>query len=140
MPSLISGAPLPRVYLHDGNFRRLGQLVSAANVTRGCFHCVPQPFDTALFSVSIDDPLLDAIPCDDPFGRTVVIESSAYPHPWVGKVTGVVGDEIGGTVALTARGWEAILGERYLHASHVFDGGAGACFREIIGALRCWRM
>lgn len=110
----------PRVYLHDGLMRRIGQIVSAEAVARS--YAIMQP-GAATFVVSYDDALYNE--CDPELARGVVIESTAYPYPWVGVITDVDFPAGADTARFMARSRDGVLSERLLPADFVVRGAAG---------------
>lgn len=128
-------AGVPRVTLYDGNLNVIGQLATVFGVNRAYRHTVPQSVDVARIDVSRDDVLLDQLlRIDDALGRVVVIESNAYPLPWVGILESLEGDEDSGALRCVARGFEAILAQRYLSPDTTVTGNAGSIFTRLIGA------
>lgn len=118
---------VPRVYLHDGAGRRIGQFSSARNIDRSYLLMEPA---SARLSIASNDSLITEI--DPRLGRFVVIESEAYATPWVGKLTVPNGSKSSEEITLICRSMDAVLSQRFLNAS--YSGTGGAVFKSIIDA------
>ncbi len=125
----------PRVFLHDGNFTRLGQLTTATQIQRGYKHLTPQQVNTASVQIAINDPLLPDLVRNDGLGRVLVIESDGYPVPWVGVVGEPDGDVGAGVMQIPAKGWGRILNDRRFGAGDGFTGTPGSVFAAMIDRL-----
>ena len=128
MVSDYSYAPA-RVYVHDGQGRRLVELVDAIGNRTYRTMEVSQ----AIYQIPETDPQLAV--CDPTLGRILVIESTLYPTVWAGPITQLAGRPASGEMTITARGYEAILQERYLPTDFTIDGSAGAVFRGAWAAM-----
>ena len=116
---------VPRVYLHDGAGRRIGQFSTAYNVDRA--YLIMEPA-SARFMITTDDPLADEI--DPRQGRYVVIDSDAYPYPWVGKLTQPNWTRASETITIICRSADAILTQRFINGT--YSGAAGAVFTQLV--------
>lgn len=119
-----------RVLLYDGSFRRLGQLTTATSINRSYRM---ESHGQASITIAVDDPLIGETSSLE--GRIVVIESTVYPVPWVGKLTGRRGDRASGTVTLEADSFDAILDERALPRGYSTSGSAGGELARIISTV-----
>lgn len=119
-----------RVYLHDGSFRRIGQLTTATSINRS--YRVDGGHGQASVELAVDDPLI-ARTKDQ--GNVLVIESSVYPEPWVGKIIRRRGSRAAGIVSLEAKSFDAILDERILPTGFTTTGSAGGEMARIIATV-----
>lgn len=119
----------PRVYLHDGAGVRKAEITTALNIERGYEIMSPA---TARFTVSTDEPELANLNLDPRSGRIVVIESTLYPYPWLGKLTVPRGQRGSETVQVSARAYDAVLSQRFVAGT--FAGSAGSVFTQLIEA------
>jgi len=142
-PGIATSVPqqgtLPRVFIHDGAGRRLGQVTTARDVDRSYLLMEPA---SARFICATDDPLLADM--DPRQGRIVVIEGY-YPYPWVGKMTVPSGNRAAEEVTVMCRSFDAVLTERFIPHQQpdpedgmTHRGSAGSVFQKIVeetGAL-----
>jgi hypothetical protein len=124
----VPASQIPRVSLHDGNGRRLGALTTAESINRS--HSVDRQ-DRAVVTIALTDPLVGA--CDPLEGRILAVESSAYPVPWVGKITEWRGDR--SRVELIARSYDGILKQRFLPAIYRTRLTAGEEMARILSTV-----
>jgi hypothetical protein len=116
---------LPRVFLHDGAGRRIGQVVTARSIDRSYLLMEPA---SARFLMADDDPLVEQI--DPRQGRFVVIESEQFPYPWVGKITSPDWDRNQREITVICRSADAILTQR--HVGSTYSGSAGTVFKRMV--------
>ncbi len=116
-----------QVHLHDSLGERLGTLVTASSVNRAW--TIMQPSQGEV-TVSLDDPLLSELWPE--LGRAVVIESDAYPHPWVGVLSSVTDDHLNGQVRLELQSLDTLLRDRFLPETAQFSNSAGEVFRQVL--------
>lgn len=120
----------PRVYIHDGaTLARIGQLTAVADINRS--FTLREHARAASFTVGMDDPALGLTSVFD--ANVVVIESSEYPYPYAGRIVEREGNAT--SVAISADGYEAILGERKLPSDFTTPADAGTAFRAILAAI-----
>lgn len=120
----------PTVHLHRGFGPRLGTLTSVSGVNRVWNLMQTSPGSV---TVALDDPLVRE--CDPREGNAVVVESAAYPHPWVGLITRLDRSPRDGTAQLALVSAEAVLQHRYLPATADYTRtprSAAAVFADII--------
>ncbi|MGE3857278.1 MAG: hypothetical protein AB7G21_10025 [Dehalococcoidia bacterium] len=121
------------VHLHRGFGPRLGTLTSVSGVNRVWNLMQTSP---GAVTVALDDPLV--LECDPRAGNAVVIESPAYPHPWVGAITRLDRSKRDGTARLTLVSAEAVLQHRYLPSTSDYTAQqrtAAAVFADIIQTI-----
>jgi len=107
----------PRVYVHAASFTRLGRLSMVSKVNRS--YTIDNR-DVATFTVSLDDPLIqDMRPS---VGRLIVIESSSYTDPWVGKLVSVSGGGKDRMVSCKAKGYASTFDHRLVGPSFTSVG------------------
>jgi hypothetical protein len=116
-----------RVYLHDGTLRRVGQLSTAEGVNRS-YVLGGQGVATVTVSPT-DDLIADA---DPRLGRILVIESTIYPEPWVGKLTEARMSGGRDAVQLRAVGFDRVLEQRILGAGSTFKATAPSVVEQIL--------
>ena len=121
----VPASQIPRVYLHDGNGRRLGQLTTAESINRSYSL---DKLDRAIVRIALSDPLVEV--CDPLSGRILVIESAHYPLPWAGKVIEWSGDHE--RVELVCRSYDGILRQRFLPSGYRTNSTAGEEMRRIV--------
>ena len=124
----MSDFPVPRAYLHDGDGARICELNAA--VLRS-FRTGEMSTASALISET-DEALLNA---DPRLGRILVIESTIYPLIWAGPVVSLEGAPFTGTVTISARSYESILGERYLPSGYALTMSAGGQFTALLSEV-----
>lgn len=120
----------PRVYLHDANGKRIGELTSAENINRA-FRTMAT--SRATVTVAETDPLVAQL--DPRRGRILVIESADYPLAWAGKLVDTSGQPGSGTVRLDARSLDTVFTERNLPASTSVSGTADSVVRELLSTI-----
>lgn len=117
----------PRVYIHDASFKRLGRLSHVSSISRSF---TLDNKDVAAFTVGYDEPLYrDLRPA---LGRVIVIESSSFPMPWVGKLVSVKGDRSKRTVACSSKGYASIFDNRVLGPSFTGSGTASSVISQAL--------
>lgn len=117
----------PRVFLHDSSFTRLGRLSNAANVSRSY---TIDSRDVATMDVGFDEPLLYEL--RPALGRVIVIESSSYALPWVGKIVAIKGDQARRTLTVNAKGYSSIFDNRILGPQFTARGAADSIINQAL--------
>lgn len=120
-------ALLPRVYLHDGAFVRIGEITTVGTLDR-TFLLGEE--SVCQFTVSPSDPLFGEI--QPTRGRVLVVESPLYPLLWVGKVVQARRGQDRGAVTVTARSYDRILSERVLGASATYTRGCSEAIMRVL--------
>lgn len=126
---------VPRVFLHRGDFVRLGRLRTATSVNRSYAHATPQQLNETTVFIALTDSLMGEVLNRDRLGRLLVIESDAYPIPWVGIITDAEGNEDTGEMQIQASGWGLILRQRLFGAIDGFTGTPGNVFLALLDRL-----
>lgn len=123
----------PRLYIHDGDsLERIAQLTRVHSINRS--FALREHVRQAQFTILRSDPsYLDTA---TRYAHVIVIESTEYPIPWVGRIVERERAEDGAAATVTADSYEAILGERYLPFD--FDTratGTAEAFRRILATV-----
>lgn len=114
----------PRVYLHDGGGVRIGQFATAYNIDRSFTIMEPA---SARFQIARDDQQM--VKVNPLLGMFVVIESTQYPFPWVGKMT-VPSWTRDGTCTVLCRSMDALLTQRFITGT--YSGSPGEVFKRMV--------
>lgn len=83
----------------------------------------------ATFALAESDDMTGLDPRERPL---VAFESEVYPLPWVGEVVDMTGRPAAGEVEFSARGFEALLGERLLPTTFTLRGTAGSMIERLV--------
>lgn len=128
-PEATETPSLARAYLHDAGGARIAQFSTSADIQRSYLR---GDAGAASLLVALDDP---ALPETDPLrGRLLVIESDAYPLPWVGFVSGRSGGR-GGSVEVRADEYVSILSTRHTSEALAVSGAPYDAMRAVIDGL-----
>lgn len=125
---MVEYAP-PRVYVHDGDGRRLCELVEATG--KRSFGTMQVQRATCVIAET--DPNLEH--SDPGQGRFLVIESSLYGLTWAGPLVKITGGPVSGTIQLEARSYESVVQERFLPTGFTASGASGSVFTQLWEAV-----
>lgn len=126
----------PRLYLHDGAGRRIGNQPAYSFVTGRGYHA--GRIDHARFGFAAlladgrPDPALGSLRRGPIY---VVIESEAYPVPWVGFLTDITPDPDSGVIDGQARSLEGLLAARLLPESFSVTGDSAQSVRHVLNEV-----
>lgn len=118
---------LPRVFLHDGALRRIGEVTTLGALDRSYLLGEESVCQT---TVSPEDPLFAEL--QPTKGRILVVESPLYPLLWVGKVTQARRGAERGAVTVTARSYDRILSERVLGPQATYTRGCSEAILRVL--------
>lgn len=122
----------PRVYIHDGaTLYRVAQLTAVTDINRA--YSLRDRNRSAQFTVALDDAALSYT--NPRYGHVIVIESTEYPLPWVGRIIERQGNRADRTVTVAADQYDAILNERILPTEFTTTTSSDDAFRQIIARI-----
>lgn len=122
----------PRVYLHNGaTLQRIAQLTRVKDINRS--FSLRDRVHTGSFTIGRSDPAYELT--SEHYAHVIVIESTEYPYPWVGRIVQRSRAENGHAAKVVADTYEAILAERFLPPDFETQEGTEAALRHILGTL-----
>lgn len=123
----------PRVYVHDGaTLERIAQLTHVKDINRS--FALREHVRQAQITLLRSDPAY--LDTSTRYGNVLVIESTEYPLPWVGRITDRQRAEDGKAVTVLADSYDAILAERHLPFDfETRTAGTTEAFRRILATI-----